>query len=74
MSGRRSFIDIWMRATDKLQVLFGGADRSDPSAPVVHKHDAYEDESDRELRDIEVETDTDGQHYAVRKSDRAKRS
>ncbi|HET7414794.1 MAG TPA: hypothetical protein VFI97_03760 [Arthrobacter sp.] len=70
MTGHRSFIDRWMRATDKLQAIFGSADRSDPNAPVVHKHDAYEDESDRELRDIEIETDTEGHHYAVRKSGR----
>ncbi|WP_026819057.1 hypothetical protein [Arthrobacter castelli] len=70
MTGHRSFIDIWMRSTGKLARLFGEADRGDPKAPIVHKHDAYENESDRELRDIEIETDTEGHHYAVRKSGR----
>lgn len=68
MAGRRKFSETLMRQTDKLRSLFGPADVSDPKTPVVHKHDAYENESDREVRDFDIETDSHGHHYAVRKS------
>lgn len=70
MTEHRRLSDRLMSATEKLRLLFGPADRSDPNAPIVHKHDAFEKESERELSDIEVETDSEGHHYAVRKSGR----
>ncbi|GAB3523233.1 hypothetical protein [Arthrobacter monumenti] len=68
MAGHRSFLDMLMRQTDKLQRLFGPADRDDPGSPVVHRHDSYEDASDKQLLDFDIESDTRGHHYAVRKS------
>ncbi len=49
--------------------LFGPASRGDYSSPVVHKHDDFEHASETDLAGFEVETDTQGHHYAVRRED-----
>lgn len=49
--------------------LFGPAARGDYAAPVVHKHDDFEYASETDLAGFEVETDSQGHHYAVRKED-----
>jgi len=58
-----------MNATDKLRLLFGPANRGDTAAPVVHRHDDFEHASEDDLASFEVETDSSGHHYAVRKTD-----
>ncbi len=58
-----------MNATDKLRLLFGPANRGDTAAPVVHRHDDFEHASEDDLAGFEVETDAQGHHYAVRKTD-----
>ena len=61
---RRSFFDGLDTAAG---TLFGPAARSDASTPVVHRHDAAEEESESALRSIEVHTDSLGHHYAVQR-------
>ena len=61
-----------MEKTDKLRLLFGPANRGDTAAPVVHKHDDLEHASEDDLAGFEVETDDQGHHYAVRKTDLGK--
>ncbi|MDQ4502931.1 hypothetical protein RBS12_11480 [Sinomonas sp. ASV322] len=56
-----------MHVTERAAQIFVSPDRGDIEAPVVHKHDAYEQASEDELRTFEVETDSEGHHYAVRK-------
>jgi len=52
-----------------VRFLFGPASRGDYSAPVVHRHDDFEQASETDLAGFEVETDSQGHHYAVRKED-----
>lgn len=59
----------FMSQTDRLRFFFGPATRGDPAAPVVHKHDDFETASEEDLSHFEVETDSEGHHYAVRKED-----
>jgi hypothetical protein len=59
----------FMDMTDRLRFIFGPATQGDPTAPVVHLHDDYEHASEDDLAQFEVETDSEGHHYAVRKSD-----
>ena len=49
--------------------LFGPASRGDYTAPIVHKHDDFEQASEVDLAGFEVEIDAQGHHYAVRKED-----
>ncbi|MBT1003447.1 hypothetical protein KIH31_12615 [Paenarthrobacter sp. DKR-5] len=57
-----------MHATDRLRAVFGPADRADPRVPVTHRHDDFEEASEEELATFEVETDSEGHHYGVRKT------
>ncbi|BAS07189.1 hypothetical protein AHiyo4_06110 [Arthrobacter sp. Hiyo4] len=59
----------FMRATDRLRFVFGPATRLDTDAPVVHKHDEFEQASDEDLSHFVVETDSEGHHYAVRREE-----
>lgn len=59
----------FMDLTDRLRFVFGPATQGDSSAPVVHMHDDFEHASEDDLAQFEVETDSEGHHYAVRKSD-----
>lgn len=59
----------FMNATDRLRFVFGPATRLDTDVPVVHKHDAFEQASDEDLAHFEVETDSEGHRYAVRRED-----
>lgn len=49
------------------RIFLGPAARSDGSTPVVHRHDAAEDQSESALRSIEIRTDSLGHHYALQK-------
>lgn len=62
-------IQRFMSKTDKLRFFFGPATRGDPTVPVVHRHDDFEAASEEDLAHFEVETDSEGHHYAVRKED-----
>ena len=53
--------------TDRLRFIFGPATRLDADTPVVHKHDDFEQASDEELAHFEVETDSEGHRYAIRR-------
>ena len=55
-----------MDLTDRLRFVFGPATQGDSSAPVVHKHDDFEQASEEDLAHFVVETDSEGHHYAVR--------
>ncbi|WP_139146537.1 hypothetical protein [Arthrobacter sp. SW1] len=59
-------LDSFMHVTGRLQTVFGSATQGDTDAPVVHKHDAYEQASEEDLSHFVVETDAEGHHYAVR--------
>ena len=59
----------FMDMTDRLRFIFGPATQGDPAEPVVHLHDEYEHASEDDLAQFEVETDSEGHHYAVRKRD-----
>ncbi|HEY1157451.1 MAG TPA: hypothetical protein VGE95_14320 [Arthrobacter sp.] len=59
----------FMSLTDRLRFVFGPATRLDADAPVVHKHDEFEQASEEELTHFVVETDSTGHHYAVRRED-----
>lgn len=58
-----------MQRTDRLRFFFGPATRSDTDTPVVHRHDDFELASEEDLAHFEVETDSEGHHYAVRRDD-----
>ena len=49
----------FMNVTDRLRFVFGPATRLDSDAPVVHKHDEFEQASDEDLSHFVVETDSD---------------
>lgn len=57
----------FINVTERLRFFFGPATRGDFDSPVVHKHDEFERASEEELSHFEVETDSHGHHYAVRK-------
>ncbi|WP_323960158.1 hypothetical protein [Arthrobacter sp. JZ12] len=48
-------------------IFLGPAERDDPDQPVVHRHDEFETASEEELAEFEVEVDSEGHHYAVRR-------
>ena len=62
-------VDGFMGRTDKLRFFFGPATQGDIQEPVVHKHDDYEQASEQELTHFEVETDSAGHHYAIRRDE-----
>ena len=59
----------FMNLTDRLRFVFGPASQGDNEAPVIHRHDDFEHASEDDLSTFEVETDSQGHHYAVRKED-----
>jgi hypothetical protein len=59
----------FMDRADKLRFFLGPATQGDMQEPVVHKHDDYEQASEQELAHFEVETDSYGHHYAVRRDE-----
>lgn len=67
MAEKTRLLKRFMNATDHLRAVFGPADREDVSAPVVHRHDDFEHASEEDLAQFEVETDSEGHHYGVRK-------
>ncbi|GHG42921.1 hypothetical protein GCM10012320_06550 [Sinomonas cellulolyticus] len=63
-------LDTFMHVAERAGAVWGPASHSDPTAPVVHKHDAYEEASEAELKTFEVETDSEGHHYAFRRDEK----
>ncbi|WP_369802272.1 MULTISPECIES: hypothetical protein [Sinomonas] len=63
-------MDRFFHAADRAAAIWGPAAHGDPNAPVVHRHDAFEQASDQELLTFAVETDSEGHHYAVRKDEK----
>lgn len=63
-------LDTFMHVTERAAAVWGPAPHSDLDAPVVHRHDDFEQASDSELQTFDVETDSDGHHYAVRKDEK----
>ena len=59
----------FMHAAEHAAAIWGPASHGDTEAPVVHKHDAFEQASEDELSTFEVATDSEGHHYAVRKDE-----
>ncbi len=59
----------FMHAAEHAAAIWGPASHGDTEAPVVHKHDAFEQASEDDLRGFEVATDSEGHHYAVRKDE-----
>lgn len=55
----------WLK--NPARIFMGPAERSDPTLPVVHRHDEFEQASEADLSGFEVEEDSEGHHYAVRK-------
>ncbi|NJC21096.1 hypothetical protein BJ994_000172 [Arthrobacter pigmenti] len=55
------------RFRNPASIFLGPADRNDPDEPVLHRHDEFETASETELAELDIETDSDGHHYAVRR-------
>jgi len=62
-------VSRFMSLTDRLRFVFGPATQGDAEAPIIHKHDDFEHASEQDLAHFEVETDSEGHHYAVRKEE-----
>ena len=45
MTSGEKFVDKFMHATEKLKKSLGPADQGDMDAPVVHRHDEFEEDS-----------------------------
>lgn len=48
--------------------VYGDAERNQWIEPVRHLHDPLEDEIDRQIASIDVETDSGGRHYGIRRT------
>ena len=66
---RKAALSRHLHPSSWARFLFGPASRGDYSAPVVHRHDDFEQASESDLSGFEVETDSQGHHYAVRRED-----
>ncbi|GAA2174769.1 hypothetical protein GCM10009784_14450 [Arthrobacter parietis] len=55
----------WIR--NPIPIFLGPAERDDLDGPVVHRHDEFELASETELAELNIEVDSDGHHYAVRR-------
>ncbi|MCD4851395.1 hypothetical protein LN996_11280 [Arthrobacter sp. AK01] len=62
-------LEGFQHVTERLQSVFGPATHGDTDTPVVHKHDDFETASEADLKNFDVETDSEGHHYAVRNND-----
>ncbi|ALV47687.1 hypothetical protein MB46_14715 [Arthrobacter alpinus] len=69
MKNGDKFLNRFMHATEKAQKVFGPADRGDMSIPVAHHHDDLEESGQEQLSHYEQHTDSEGHHYAERKSE-----
>lgn len=67
MMGRR--LEGFQHVTERLQSVFGPATHGYTDSPVMHKHDDFETASELDLKNFDVETDSQGHHYAVRNND-----
>ncbi len=66
-AAHKRLVDKFMNATDHLQQVFGPADHIGEGTPVIHRHDDFEHASEDDLAQFDVETDSEGHHYGVRK-------
>ena len=66
---RKAALSRHLHPSSWVRFVFGPASRGDYSAPVVHRHDDFEQASESDLAGFEVETDSHGHHYAVRRED-----
>jgi len=57
----------YSRLDSFVRLFLGPADRSGSGTPVIHRHDAAEDEGDRQVAGLDIEQDSAGHHYAVRR-------
>ena len=62
----------FMNLTDRLRFVFGPATRGDPLRRWFTSMTTIEHASEEDLAQFEVETDSEGHHYAVRKGDQKK--
>ncbi|GAB4098145.1 hypothetical protein [Sinomonas halotolerans] len=63
-------LEWFLHAAGRAAAVWGPASRGDLSAPVVHRHDAFEQASEHELGTFTIETDSEGHHYASRKDEK----
>ncbi|BCT75042.1 hypothetical protein SCMU_08840 [Sinomonas cyclohexanicum] len=59
--------ESFMRAMGHLRGLYGPANRRTSDEPERHGHNPEDVKEEQELAGIEVETDSEGHHYGVRK-------
>jgi hypothetical protein len=64
---RRVRRPAYSRLDSFVRLFLGPADRGGSETPVVHRHDAAEDQSEKQLAGIEMKEDSEGHHYAVRR-------
>lgn len=55
------------RLASLASLFYGDAERNRVTDPVLHRHDGLEDEIDQQIASIDIQTDSGGRHYAVRK-------
>lgn len=66
MTTRTSFVQKFLKGTARTWYLFGAADRRRLEDPVLHRNDAFEKASLRDLAGFEVERDREGHRYIYR--------
>ncbi|MBW4095271.1 MAG: hypothetical protein HIU81_07790 [Acidobacteria bacterium] len=67
MTKSESFLNKFMKRTDTWARTLTAPHLSDEGdTAVVHKHDEFEEASAEDLSHFEVETDSEGHHYATR--------
>ena len=69
MMSDHKLLNKFMHVTERAQKVFGPADHGDMGAPVMHRHDDFEKSSEEQLSHFEQHTDSEGHHYAERKSE-----
>ena len=60
-------VHAFMRAMGRLRNVYGAANRRDPGEPERHGHNPEDVKEEHELEGIDVETDSEGHHYGVRR-------
>ena len=59
--------ESFMRKMGHLRTLYGPADRRTAQEPERHGHNPEDVKEEHELAGIDIETDSEGHHYAVRR-------
>ncbi|GAB3269920.1 hypothetical protein GCM10027449_04460 [Sinomonas notoginsengisoli] len=60
--------ESFMRAMGHLRALYGPANRRSMQEPERHGHNPEDIKEEKELSGIEIETDSEGHHYGVRRA------